>query len=254
MAKHYIIMSSSYADGTRIALNITKPSLLNREAIAEMIDAIQQSCGKDVPLSTHLIETGSDSWASVAEYDPFFENVVCVTSVADFSEKIKRSRVLSGLDVANYILSKIKCTHRSLENLVYCAYADYLYEYSKRLFEDQIYAFPHGPVVGSVYETYQRSVPQSVQPLEFGDDRDLQTDVKELPAKSRILFAKDGFEKLLSMDKTLEKYGTYTAKALADFTHRAGSPWSHVDISKAYQIISDDLILAHHLVACVQPQ
>ena len=138
MAKHYIIMSSSYTDGTRVALDITEARLLNSEAIAEIIKEIKQRCGKDVPLSTHLIETDSDSWESVAKYDPFFEGVECARSVADFSEKIKKGRVLTGLDVATYILSKIKCTHLSLEKLVYFAYADYLCDHSARLFEDDI--------------------------------------------------------------------------------------------------------------------
>ena len=251
MVKHYIIMSSSYTDGTRVALDITEGSLLNSKAIAKIIQDIKQSCGKDVPLSTHLIETESDSWASVAEYDPFFEDVECTKSVAEFSEKIAKGRVLTGLDVATYILSKIKCTHLSLEKLVYFAYADYLCEHFERLFEDQIYAFTHGPVVDSVYETYKRSGSQYVKPLEFGVDSDVQTGVKELPARSRILFAKDGTEKLLSIDKTIEKYGKYAAGALVDFTHRTGSPWSHVDSSKAYQVILDELIIAHHHVECV---
>lgn len=251
MVKHYIIISSSYTDGTRVALDITEERLLNSEAIVKIIQDIKQSCGKDVPLSTHLIETESDCWASVAEYDPFFEDVECAKSVSEFSERIKKDRVLTGLDVAAYILSKIKCTHLSLEKLVYFAYADYLCEYSERLFEDRIYAFTHGPVVDSVYETYKRSGSQYVKPLEFGVDSDVQTGVKELPARSRILFAKDGTEKLFSIDKTIEKYGKYAAGALVDFTHRTGSPWSHVDSSKAYQVISDELIRAHHHVECV---
>lgn len=251
MVKHYIIMSSSYTDGTRVALDITEDSLLNSEAISKIIQDIKQSCGDDVPLSTHLIESDSDSWASVAEYDPFFEDVESAKSVAEFSEKIKKGRVLTGLDVATYILSKVKCTHLSLEKLVYFAYADYLCEYSERLFEDQIYAFTHGPVVDSVYETYKRSGSQYVKSLEFGVDSDVQTGVKELPARSRILFAKDGAEKLRSIDQTIQKYGKYSAGALVDFTHRTGSPWSHVDSSKAYQVISDELIIAHHHVECV---
>ena len=251
MVKHYIIMSSSYTDGTRVALDITEVSLLNSRAIEKIIQDIKQSCGKDVPLSTHLIETESDSWASVAEYDPFFENVERVKSVEEFSEKIRKGRILSGLDVANYILSKIKCTHLSLEKLVYFAYADYLCEYSERLFEDQIFAFTHGPVVDSVYETYKRSGSLYVKALEFGDDSDVQVGVKELPARSRILFAKNGTEKLRSIDQTIRKYGKYTAGALVDLTHRSGSPWSHVDSTKAYQPISDELIIAHHHIESV---
>lgn len=251
MVKHYIIMSSSYTDGTRVALDITEGSLLNSEAIAKIIQDIKQSCGKDVPLSTHLIETESDTWTSVAEYDPFFEEVKCTKSVSEFSEKIKKGRILTGLDVATYILSKIKCTHLSLEKLVYFAYADYLCEHSERLFEDQIFAFTHGPVVDSVYKTYKRSGSQYVKPLEFGVDSDVQTGVKELPARSRILFAKDGSEKLRSIDQTIQKYGKYPAGTLVDLTHRAGSPWSHVNSTRAYQVISDELIMAHHHIECV---
>ncbi len=252
MAKHYIIMSSSYTDGIRVALDIKEARLLNSTAIEDIIQKIKQSCGSDVPLSTHLIETNSECWDSVAKYDPFFEDVECVESAEDFSARIKKGRVLTGLDVATYILSKVKCSHLSLEKLVYFAYADYLCAHFDRLFEDQIYAFTHGPVIESVYETYKRSGNQYVKPLEFGIDSDIQSGVKELPARSRILFAKNGAEKLRSIDKTLQKYGKYTAGALVDFTHRQGSPWDRVDSTKAYQPIPDELIRKYHHVECVQ--
>nr|DAG39526.1 MAG TPA: hypothetical protein [Bacteriophage sp.] len=251
MVKHYIIMSSSYTDGTRVALDITEIRQLNSATLTNVIQGIKKSCDKDIPLSTHLIETESDSWASVAEYDPFFADVEHVKSAEEFSEKIRKGRILTGLDVANYILSKIKCTHLSLEKLVYFAYADYLCKYSKRLFEDRIFAFKHGPVVDSVYETYKRSGSMYVKAFEFGVDSDVEVGVKELPARSRILFAKDGAEKLSSIDRTIQKYGKYTAGALVAFTHRAGSPWSQVDSTKAYQPISDELIMAHHYVESV---
>ena len=51
MIKHYIIMSSSYTDGSRVALDITEDCFLNSKAIAEMIEEIRKNCGKDVPLS-----------------------------------------------------------------------------------------------------------------------------------------------------------------------------------------------------------
>lgn len=248
MVKHYIIMSSSYADGTRIALDITDASLLNGVAISKIIKEIKQHCGEDVPLSTHLIETASESWESVEEYDPFFAGVECVKSVRTFSEKVKRGRVLIGLDVATYILSKIKCTHLSLEKLVYFAYAEYLCDYSERLFEDQIFAFTHGPVVKSVYETYKRSGAQYIKPLEFGDDSAAKTDVAEQPARSRILFADGGAKKLCSIDGTICKYGQYSAGELVELTHRKGSPWSRVDSSLPYRVIPDHLIKAFHSV------
>lgn len=251
MAKHYIIMSSSYTDGVRIALDITEERLLNSKVITQMIQDIKAVCGKDVPLSTHFIETPTASWQSVAEYDPFFEGVEHINTVEEFSAKIKKDRVLNGLDVATYILTKVKCTHLSLEKLVYFAYAEYLCEYHKRLFEDDIYAFAHGPVVSSVYDTYKKSGYQYIEAQLQQSDCDLRTDVKEMPARSRILFARNGAEKLCSIDRTLQKYGSYTAGALVSLTHRKGSPWSFVDSSRPYQIISDDLILAHHHIECV---
>lgn len=51
MIKHYIIMSSSYTDGSRVALDITEDCFLNSKAIAEMIEEIRKNCGKDVPLN-----------------------------------------------------------------------------------------------------------------------------------------------------------------------------------------------------------
>ncbi len=192
MVKHYILMSSSYTDGKRIALDITDDSLLNGEAIQKIVRYIKNICGKDVPLSTHMLETGSKEWPSVGKYDPFFEGVVCIDSVESFAEKINKDRVLSGLDVAIYILSKVKCTHLSLEKIVYFAYAEYLCERHERLFEDRIFAFTHGPVIESVYETYKRGGYQYVEPIKPETDGDLWTNVGEMPARSRILFARSG--------------------------------------------------------------
>lgn len=251
MVKHYILMSSAYTEGTRIALDVTDPEKLNTESIRRIIDRVRRDCGNDVPLSTHLIGTEDKSWESVVKYDPFFEGVKCIDSVEEFSRKIKAGRTLKGLDVATYILSKIKCTHLSLQKLVYFAYADYLCEFSKPLFHDRIYAFRHGPVVDSVYEAYKNSGSQYVEPLEEPiKDNMVQTGVGEMPARSRILFAEDGAEKLCSIDKTIQRYGKFSTGKLVDITHRGNSPWSHVDSSKPYQTISDDLIKTYHYIEC----
>lgn len=252
MAKHYIIMSSSYIDGTRVALDITEDNMLNSTVIKAIIMLIKKHCGPDVPLSTHFIETESSSWESVATYDPFFDGVQRVRTPEEFAFKIQGSRVLSGRDVAVYILSKLKCTHLALEKLVYFAYADYLCFHSEQLFEDKIYAFTHGPVVKSVYETYKRSGYQYINnPLQFGTDSNAKSSVAESPARSRILFAKDGIAKVKSIDQTILKYGGCSAGDLVDLTHKTGSPWSHVDSSKSYQEISDDLIVKYHAIECL---
>ena len=47
-----------------------------------------------------------------------------------------------------------------------------------------------------------------------------------MPSKSRILFAEGGTEKILSIEKTLKKYGCLTAAQLVDLTHKQDAPWS----------------------------
>ena len=248
MIRHYIIMSSSYTEGTRIALDIVEESKLNKESIAGILKEIKETCAKDVPLSTHFICTSSKDWSSVQQYDLFFEDVKCIPTVSAFAETIKKSRTLTGLDVAVYILSRIKCTHLSLEKLVYFSYADYLCETGKRLFEDQIYAFEHGPIVDSVYEAYKRGGSKRIVPPTVETDSPVTSTAEEMPSKSRILFAVDGLEKLRSIEQTINRYGNYAPWQLVSITHREGSPWSYVDSSREYQVIPDRLILKHHHV------
>ena len=66
---------------------------------------------------------------------------------------------------------------------------------------------------------------------------------------SRILFSKDGIEKMKSIDRTLEMYGQLSAGALVSLTHRQGSPW---DLSGrgegTYRNITDGNILKGHKV------
>lgn len=249
MTKHCIIMSSSYTEGTRIALDITDPLRMNADAVARIIDEIRDKSDQEVPLSTHFIETDSDNWESVSEYDPFFKNVKRIDSVEEFSEMIRKDRVLSGLDVANYILSVTPCTHLSLEKLVYFAYADYLCSHSDRLFEDDIWAFRHGPVVKSVYYAYKRSGYEYLHPIQYEDDTHCKS-TEQMPMRSRILFAKNGLEKLSSIDKTIERYGKYSAWELAEITHRDYSPWSLTDSNSLYNTISDYTIRMAHSVEC----
>lgn len=243
MAKHYIIMSSSYSDGTRIALDITHPTA---ETIEQALRDIKSGSDEKVPLSTHILETADDSWESVQAYDPFFEDVVCLDTAAEFAEKVKRDRVLSGVDVANYILTQTPCTHLSLEKLVYFAYADYLCACDERLFEDAIYAFSYGPVVDSVYQAFKKSGYQPLQPVDFSGDRVVCAHVEEMPIRSRILFARNGVEKLRAINRTVQIYGTLSARELVELTHRPGTPWSKVDSTKPYQVIPDDWIKEYH--------
>lgn len=193
--QHYIIMSSSYSEGTRIAIDITDKEKLTPEYITKLIKKIKNECGEDVSLSTHTVFSERESWASVEEADKFFANVKVIEEEEEFIKEIKKDRMLKGVDVAKYILSKMSCTYLKLQKLVYLCFKHYLCKTKRRLFEDRIYELRNEPIVETVYNEYKRY------------DGEIERQAKfELPQRSRILFAEDGISKLTCIDEILQKY------------------------------------------------
>jgi uncharacterized phage-associated protein len=124
-------------------------------------------------------------------------------------------------------------------------FAEYLCETGKELFVDKIYAFKYGPVVDTVYKKYKK---YGYKPIEKETEDIECKNISEMPAKSRILFAEDGTEKILSIEKTLKKYGELTASQLVDLTHRENAPWSITPKSSwlSYSTIKLDTIKEYH--------
>ena len=110
MVTHFIFMSSSYSLGTRIALDYIVTDKNVQEELKQHLDKIIKECGKDVSISTHMIQADDDTWKSVCEADHFFKDVKVISSIDKFIQLIQKDRKLEGIDVAKYILSKIKCT------------------------------------------------------------------------------------------------------------------------------------------------
>lgn len=248
MYKHFIVISSSYSDGKRIAFHQAMDDNSSFEP-SDIIKNIQSECGEDVSIAVHFLETESSDWISVVQKDSFFKDIEVIYSVSDFIDKIKKDRVLNGLDVAKYILSKVKCTHLKLEKLTYLCYADYLCYHNKKLFEDKIYAFQFGPVVGSVYEKFKYKgsrILNDDKNKNIEIDTDINIYIPDIPSRSRILFAYDGADKLSSIDETLSKYGSLSAMELVNLTHGKNTPWSFVDSDIPYELIGDDLIKKYH--------
>lgn len=243
MIKHFMILSSSYSTGKRIAMHYIIDEQMNPEMLTSEIKTIKELCGETVSISTHYIETDSPSWESVVDKDGFFEGVQIVDTLVGFVNLISADRVLKGLDIAKYILATRICTHLELEKLVYLCYADYLCSAHKKLFSDKIYAFKLGPVIESVYKEYK-----GMKDIEEGlaVDKHLHEDCAKMPARSRILFAEDGIEKIAHIDATLEKYSRFSAKELVNITHVAGGPWDSVEKSIPYAEIPDSIILEKH--------
>lgn len=243
MIKHFMILSSSYSAGKRIAMHYVIDGQMNPEMLIGEVKKIKELCGETVSISTHYVETESASWESVIEKDGFFEDVQIVESLVGFVNLISADRILKGLDVAKYILATCVCTHLELEKLVYMCYADYLCSTHKRLFEDKIYAFKYGPVIKSVYEQYK-----GMKGIEEGlaVDEKWDEDYAKMPARSRILFAEDGIVKLAHINQTLEKYSCLSATELVNITHVSGGPWDSVEKDSPYAEIPDSVILERH--------
>lgn len=170
-----------------------------------------------------MIQAESTDWESVCKADHFFKDVKVIETLEKFIKLIQKDRKLEGIDVAKYILAKFTCTQLKLQKLVYLCFADYLCETGKELFTDKIYAFKYGPVVDTVYKRYKE---YGYKPIEEETTDIDSKNISEMPAKSRILFAKDGIEKILSIEKTLKKYGEMTASQLVELTHKENTPWS----------------------------
>lgn len=246
MVTHCIILSSSYSEGTRIAIDYCLKGQDQESVLIGRLDEITSKCGEDVSISTHYIQTENETWKSVCKQDAFFQDVKLISTTDEFIELIQKDRQLQGLDVAKYILSKIKCTHLKLEKLVYLCYAEYLCDKKKKLFTDNIYAFNLGPVVESVYSKYKGY--EKTLPLEIAkkDIYNKAISKLQMPTRSRLLFAKDGIEKEKCIDNTLEKYGKYSASELVNLTHRDNTPWTQTYDGTAYKEILDSTIVQYH--------
>ena len=227
MVTHFIFLSSSYSLGTRIAIDYIVTNDSVQEKLKKDLEKTLKECGKDVSISTHMIQADDTTWESVCVADHFFKDVKVIDSIDKFIKLIKKDRKLEGLDVAKYVLSKISCTQLKLQKLVYLCFADYLCDTGKELFTDKLYGY--------------KSIDEEQKDI---DSRN----ISEMPAKSRILFAENGTEKLISIEKTLKKYGSLSATDLVDLTHKDNSPWSKSfkGLGKLYSSMKLDTIKKYH--------
>lgn len=235
--KHMIIICSSYSRGKRIARHYLLPEDLDK--VSQELEKIYESCGRDIPISTHVVITSSKSWESVKETDGFFKGVINSTNIDTFIASIKKDRVLTGIDIANYILSRKRFFHVKIEKLVYYCYAEYLCRTDDKLFEDKIFAYDKGPVVKTVYDTFHTKK----GPLPGKYDY--------MPIRSRILFAENGISKLSVIDDVIATYGLLKSDDLVKLTHKPNTPWSQTDNQIKNNEIIDSLIKEFHYIECI---
>ena len=99
-------------------------------------------------------------------------------------------------------------TPMQLQKLLFFAQGYYLGCYAKPLFEDDIRAWPHGPVVPSVYNIYSAFGGRGIDMVYDCDGSE---------------FTK---EELRTLNIVYDKYAQYSGWKLSAMTHAAGSPWS----------------------------
>lgn len=109
-----------------------------------------------------------------------------------------------------------------LQKLLYYAYGCYLALYNKRLFNDSIVAWQHGPVVASVYHEYKENGANSIRNFE----------------KPEQTFTDD---ELLVLKWVYKEFGQYTAWALREMTHEE-DPWIETLFNN---VIPDEVISSY---------
>lgn len=251
VVRHFIIISNDYLRRSRIALDIVEEDDDYTNHIGKIISEIMEKCDGEAPFSTHSILAFDGEWESVEKSDPYFKNVDVVKDYEEFMGRIMDNRKLKGIEVGNYILNKLVCTHLKLEKLCYLCYADYLCNTKKKLFEDDIYAFKLGPVVKTVFDKYKYFGYENIgqNEPEENDTKNIkeERDQFKSPSECRILASENGWEKVRSINETLEKYGKLPVHDLVDIVHRANTPWYLVyKKGENFTKISDKEILEYH--------
>jgi uncharacterized phage-associated protein len=130
-------------------------------------------------------------------------------------------------DIARYFLWKYgdepedAISHLKLQKLLYYAQGYHLAKYDEPLFYETIEAWPHGPVVPSIYRAYSQYEGGRI-PKPEGFNPEI------LPPKVRHL-----------LDKVYQAFGQYTAWKLREMTHEE-APWL---IARA-----EDTFISHDLI------
>lgn len=118
-------------------------------------------------------------------------------------------------------------THLKLQKLLYNAQGVYLATTGQKLFNDDLVAWDHGPVVKDVYDTY----------CVFGRNPII---IPSTPENDEIVrnIESDAETKDI-LDMVYDNFSIYTAWQLREMSHAKGSPW---DKTQKNEVIDPELI------------
>ena len=122
---------------------------------------------------------------------------------------------ITALDVAAYFLHKADAddagdliSNLKLQKLLYYAQGSFLAVQKQPLFEDEIQAWFHGPVVPAVYDVYKQHKDQPIL----------------APSEYDVSFSKFNDEQLELLEEVYTVFAQYSAWRLRDMTHQE-TPW-----------------------------
>jgi len=121
-------------------------------------------------------------------------------------------------DVAAYIAQEcirygITYNNTKIQKLLYCAYGIMLAWKNERICDEYPRFWPYGPVFPKVFKYISRG--------------------KNINEYSGIFASEANDEQKKVIQKTLERYGSYSAVALSNWSHSPVSPWARVKESGA---------------------
>ena len=140
-------------------------------------------------------------------------------------------------EVANYFLSKVNeeygdcISNLKLQKLVYFAQGFVLAITGKTLFNEDILAWQHGPVVKSLYDEYKKHGATCITK----------------PETFEFIYLRDK-ELTEILDEVYDTYGQFSAWKLRDLTHLPNSPWAKVEINEVLKLSDMDTYFKSLLV------
>ncbi|EMF0475717.1 Panacea domain-containing protein [Enterococcus hirae] len=119
-------------------------------------------------------------------------------------------------------------TQMKLHKLMYYSQGVCLAVFSKRLFDEELLAWRHGPVVRSIFEKYQ-------------GQKELPSEVTEEQLKNYQLISNDENSRMI-LEAVYEQYADYSASQLRNMTHKE-TPWIEAwNNGKGTTAISDETV------------
>lgn len=148
--------------------------------------------------------------------------------------------------IANYFLERaelegVRISPLKLIKLVYIAYGWYLALLGKKLYNEEIEAWKHGPVIPSIYHEFK----------EFGsgviDRRAYDLDLETLDFYAPQVDEADD-ESRFVLDRVWASYRRFSGWQLREKTHEPDSPWSKVYKDNVRGITLNDDDIKKHFV------